>query len=107
MEPPKPPTQWQPPVQRSGRRASALSATAPRTVQDKKFGSYTAAVEWLNRRNNEPRLDILTLPKASNKLPQRRLCLSLVGWDISDSDLEGMIDECVVFESGLVVLTEG
>jgi hypothetical protein len=105
MEPIKQSTQWQPPVQRNGRRESALSATAPRVVYDKKFGNYTAAVEWLNRRNAESRVELLTLPKSSSKLPQRRLGLSLVGWNKSDNEIEALIDELVITKPYLVTLT--
>jgi hypothetical protein len=99
-------TQWQPPVQRSGMRESALSATAPRIVHDRKFGNYTAAVEWLNRRNTESRVELLTLPKSSSKLPQRRLGLSLVGWNKSDSEIAALIDELVMLKLYFVTLTD-
>lgn len=36
---------------------------------------------------------MVTLPKASLKLPQRRLGLSLVGWNAPDRELEDMIEK--------------
>ncbi|KAG8834476.1 hypothetical protein FRC17_008532 [Serendipita sp. 399] len=93
-EPSKPPTQWQPAVQKSQRRlSSALSATAPRNIQDNKFGKYNAAVEWLNRRNADSRTGTISFPPSSQKTAQRRLGLSLVGWNISDEEMNLLIRE--------------
>ncbi|KIM30639.1 hypothetical protein M408DRAFT_15552 [Serendipita vermifera MAFF 305830] len=94
MEPPKIPSQWQAAVPR-GRRgtASALSATAPRAILDRKFGNYVAAVEWLNKRNTSSRMDTVTVPKSTKKPMQRQLGLSLVGWNYSDGELETEISK--------------
>lgn len=92
MEPPKTSSQWQAAVPRARRgTASALSVTAPRAIQDRKFGNYVAALEWLNKRNTQSRLEQISLPKSTKKLAQRQLGLSLVGWNYSDSELEAEI----------------
>ena len=92
-EPQNPPTQWRPVVQRSQRRgSSALSATAPRGVQDAKFGHYASAVEWLNKRNRgKATLDPITFPRSSQRKPQRELGLALVGWNHSDAEFNQLI----------------
>lgn len=92
-EPPKTPSQWQAPVQRGRRVSSALSATAPRGLQDKHFGNYAAALDWLNRRNTDSRSEVISLPKRSSKVKQRMLGLSLVGWNLSDIEMETHITQ--------------
>ncbi|KAG8827421.1 hypothetical protein FRC19_003219 [Serendipita sp. 401] len=93
-EPSKRTAQWQPAVQRSQRRlSSALSATAPRNTQDTRFGNYVSAVEVLNRRNADSRTGSITFPSSSQKVAQRRLGLSLVGWNISDEEMGHLIRE--------------
>lgn len=92
MDQPSSSTQWQP-TQRGRRTSSALSATAPRGVTDKKFGNYVAAVEWLNKRNTDSRVEPMTLPASSKKHAQRQLGLSLVGWNLSDGEMELQISE--------------
>lgn len=79
--------QWQA-TQRGRRTSSALSVMAPRGIVDKKFGNYVAAVEWLNKRNTDSRVEPITLPSSSKRHAQRQLGLSLVGWNFSDADME-------------------
>jgi hypothetical protein len=108
VEPPKGPSQWQAAYPRARRgTASALSATAPRNLQDKKFGNYLMAIEWLNNRNTLSRVEPMGLPKSSKKLAQRQLGLSLVGWNYSDNELEAEITKYVGWRCHLHSLTEG
>lgn len=69
------------------------SMSAARKGEDKQFGDWHAAVDWVLHRHRGRRWEHLGLPKMSKKTSERQLALALIEWDQPDKELDNLIGQ--------------